>query len=122
MISGNEKKRIEPIIPARATTSLDHLRDQNVGAVSGCQIPIGGDRFMDKVNQVVWGLHNETQRYCNDHGIAQHLGGVLFAIRRGICDHVPEDVVNDDAYMGVECRRRLASSCQIRQHFRIRLA
>jgi cellulose synthase/poly-beta-1,6-N-acetylglucosamine synthase-like glycosyltransferase len=85
---------------------LNELSKPGIGAVSGCQIPFGGDNLMDKVNKVVWGLHNYAQRYCNDKGVAQHLGGVLFAIRRGICDHVPEDIVNDDAYMGVKCRQK----------------
>lgn len=85
---------------------MKNFDDENVGAVSGCQIPFRGDKFIDKIGEVTWGLHNETQRYCNDKKIAQHLGGVLFAIRRGICDCVPEDVVNDDAYMGVECVRK----------------
>jgi hypothetical protein len=39
-------------------------------------------------------------------GKAQHLGGVLFAVRRGICEKIPEDIVNDDAYMGVLCRMK----------------
>ena len=34
------------------------------------------------------------------------MGGVLFAIRRGICNRIPEDIVNDDAYMGVICRKK----------------
>ena len=85
---------------------LTHFNDPTVGAVSGCQTPLGECGFMDKVNRIIWSLHNETQKYCNHCGIAQHLGGVLFAIRMGICDHLPEDIVNDDAYMGVVCRRR----------------
>jgi len=83
---------------------LEHLKDPQVGAVSGHQIPVDGGRFMDKINVVVWGLHNETQFYLNHAGKAQHLGGVLFAIRRGICGWVPEDAINDDAFMGVQCR------------------
>ena len=55
---------------------------------------------MGKISKVIWSLHNETQRYYHIKGKAQHLGGVLFAIRRGICDKIPEDIVNDDAYMG----------------------
>ena len=84
---------------------LHHFNDPSVGGVSGRQIPLNEGKFMDKINSVIWGLHNETQRYYNHLGGIGHLGGDLFAIRRGICDHVPEDIVNDDAFMGVECKR-----------------
>ena len=82
---------------------LERFQDPHVGAVSGLQVPIGTEGFMGKVNTVVWALHNETQKYLNHTGKAQHLGGVLFAIRRGLCRQVPEDIVNDDAFMGVQC-------------------
>jgi cellulose synthase/poly-beta-1,6-N-acetylglucosamine synthase-like glycosyltransferase len=92
--------------PGAINMLLKHFHDPKVGAVSGCQIPIRVDSFMGQINTVIWGLHNETQRYYHSKGEAQHLGGVLFAIRRGICDRVPEDIVNDDAYMGVVCRKK----------------
>jgi len=85
---------------------LKHFDDPKVGAVSGHQIPIQVNNFMGKISSVVWGLHSETQRYYHLKGQAQHLGGVLFAIKRGICDRIPEDIVNDDAYMGVVCRMK----------------
>jgi len=85
---------------------LDHFSDASVGGVSGRQIPLNEGKFMDKISLVIWGLHNETQRYYNHLGGIGHLGGDLFAIRTGICDHVPEDIVNDDAFMGVECKRK----------------
>jgi len=85
---------------------LDHFNDPSVGGVSGSQTPLSEGRFMDKINSVTWGLHNETQRYYNHLGGTGHLGGDLFAIRRGICHHVPEDIVNDDAFMGVGCKRK----------------
>lgn len=87
------------------TPLLDHFNDPLVGGVSGCQMSNNKDKFMDKLNVVIWGLHNETQRYYNHRGTG-HLGGDLFAIRRGICDYIPEDIVNDDAFMGCECRRK----------------
>ncbi len=85
---------------------LEHFNDPSVGGVSGCQIPLNEDKFMDRINAVLWGLHNETQRYYNHLGGIGHLGGDLFAIRKGICNQVPEDIVNDDAFMGIECKRK----------------
>lgn len=83
---------------------LDPLTERSVGAVSGCQIPYRGRFFMDKVCAVIWELHNETQLHFSQLNAEQHLGGVLFAIRKGICDQIPEDIVNDDAFLGVQCR------------------
>ncbi|MEM3565537.1 MAG: glycosyltransferase [Candidatus Bathyarchaeia archaeon] len=92
--------------PGAINRLLKHFQDPKVGAVSGCQVPIKADSFMGQVNTVIWSLHNETQRYYHRKGKAQHLGGVLFAIRRGICDKIPEDIINDDAYMGVICQKK----------------
>jgi len=85
---------------------LKRLDDPTVGAVTGRQVPICNGELVGKLNAVVWGLHNETQKYCSDKGIAQHLSGLLFAIRRGLCQRVPGDIVNDDAFIGLECMRK----------------
>lgn len=92
--------------PGALNALLKHFKDAKIGAVSGCQIPLKVDNFMGRINDVIWGLHNETQRYYHQKCKAQHLGGVLFAIRKGICDRIPEDIVNDDAYMGVICQKK----------------
>lgn len=92
--------------PGAINMLLKNFRNAEVGGVSGHQIPIKADSFMGKICEVIWGLHSETQRYYHLRGKAQHLGGVLFAVRRGICDNIPEDIVNDDAYIGVLCRMK----------------
>jgi len=83
---------------------IKHFNDNKVGAVSGKPIPTKTDSFMGKLVRVIWSLHNETQKYFYIHGLPVHLSGHIFAMRRGICDKVPEDIVNDDAYIGVVCR------------------
>jgi len=83
---------------------LRHFIDPYVGIVSGCQIPMNTNGFMGKINKTIWSLHNELQSYLHEKGRMQHLGGVLFALRRGICTYVPEDIVNDDAYIGLFCQ------------------
>jgi biofilm PGA synthesis N-glycosyltransferase PgaC len=89
--------------PGAINMLLRNFSDPEIGGVSGHQIPIRVNSFMGKVCETIWGLHSETQRYYNSKGRAQHLGGVLFAIRRGICEKIPEDIVNDDAYIGILC-------------------
>ena len=83
---------------------MRHFNNNKVGAVSGNPTPIKMDHFMGKLIRVVWSLHNATQKYFHLNGVPIHLSGHIFAIRRGICDKVPEDIVNDDAYIGVICR------------------
>jgi len=85
---------------------LRHFDDRTIGAVSGCRVPVTGSNFMSKVNLAIWSLHNSTQEYYNDQRGGAHLGGVLYAVRRGICTRMPENIVNDDAFIGVECIRK----------------
>jgi cellulose synthase/poly-beta-1,6-N-acetylglucosamine synthase-like glycosyltransferase len=82
------------------------LKDNRIGAAQGCQLPINQNEFMDRLGTTISGLHIYAQEYFNSRAIGQHLGGGLFAIKRGVCDNVPEDIVNDDAYMGVMCNRK----------------
>lgn len=95
-------------IPCRGALDvlLKHLDDPKVGGVSSNQVPVDEPGFMGKINSVAWGLRSETQAYMNHAGKAQHLGGGLFAIRRRFCLPVPEDVINDDAFMGVQCKQQ----------------
>jgi len=83
---------------------LSDLNDSEVGAVAGNKTPVGGTGFIDKVQYVAWGLHAEANKFLGNHGNA-HLGAVLYAIRKGICNHIPEDVVNDDSYVSVVCKQ-----------------
>lgn len=94
-------------IPSPGTIKLllNDLSDPRIGAVTGNKIPVGEDEFMDKIQYTAWGLHAEANRLFSRYGKA-HLGGVLFAIRRGICNRIPDDVVNDDAYLEIMCRQK----------------
>lgn len=85
---------------------LPHFNDPTVGAVSGCRVPVSGSSFMNKVNLAIWDLHAATQQFYNDQRGGAHLGGVLYAVRRGVCTKMPENIVNDDAFVGVECIRK----------------
>jgi cellulose synthase/poly-beta-1,6-N-acetylglucosamine synthase-like glycosyltransferase len=85
---------------------LRHFSNQRIGGVSGYRVPYSQGKFMDKINEIIWSLYNETQIYLNELGLAQHLGGALFAIRKGLCKKVPEDIVNDDAFIGIKCKQK----------------
>lgn len=92
-------------LPKAIPCLLRHFNDWTIGAVSGCRVPVTGSSFMNKVNLAIWSLHKATQQYYDQRGGA-HLGGVLYAVRRGICTKMPENIVNDDAFIGVECIRK----------------
>ena len=89
--------------PSSLRVLLDHFSNPSVGAVSGCQLPYRNDTFMNLIGEAAWSLHNETLRYFNHRGKG-HLGSDVWAIRRGICNFIPENVINDDAFLGVQCR------------------
>lgn len=92
-------------LPKAIPRLIRHFSNPTIGAVSGHRVPISGNSFMSKVNRAIWSLHTATQQYYSNHQGGTHLGGVLYALRRGICTRMPEDIVNDDAFIGVECMR-----------------
>ena len=82
------------------------LEQADAGAAQACQTPIERNGFMARIGVTFSSLHNHTQQYFTGRAIARHLGGGLFAMKRGVCDQVPEDIVNDDAYIGIACDRK----------------
>lgn len=53
------------------------------------------------ISHFIWRLHNRTIMYENKRSELAHLGGDMFAIKRGVINQIPPHVINDDAYMGI---------------------
>lgn len=85
---------------------IARLRDSGVGAASALPIPIDCVGPAGKVSEALWSLHNLTQLMLNREGRAEHLSGQLFAIRRSLCYAIPENVVNDDAFLALRSSGR----------------
>ncbi|MFQ5711346.1 MAG: glycosyltransferase [Candidatus Geothermarchaeales archaeon] len=52
-----------------------------------------------------WSLHNRTMAHEDAKGTLMHLAGNMFAIKNRIIRHIPVNVINDDAYIGMAIRK-----------------
>lgn len=82
---------------------LDRLKDNNVGAVSAGVVRLGNKSIIEKVVKIMDELYVERQKYSTSKNEFENIG-VLFALRRGLCDSIPKNVINDDMYIAVQCK------------------
>jgi len=91
--------------------SLVHLiepfRDEQVGAVGGRPIPMDDpDDFWGFLAHLVWArMQNDLLSWETSQGIFFQLSGYLCAIRAGLIDAIPLQVIADDKYIGQAVRR-----------------
>jgi len=92
-----------------AIGALAKIADVMKGAVGGAcgrTIPINsGGNMVESSAKFLWRLHNKVLLEETKLGILNHLGGDMWAIRRGIIEKIPEEVINDDAYIGVTLKK-----------------
>jgi len=92
--------------PGAIGTLLERLEDSRIGAASALPTLTNSRGAAAKVNETLWNLHNLTQLVLNEEGRTGHLSGQLFAIRRSLCDTMPTNVVNDDAFLALRSTGR----------------
>jgi glycosyltransferase involved in cell wall biosynthesis len=80
---------------------LERLEDSRVGAASALPMLTNTRGAAAMINETLWSLHNLTQLVLNGERRTGHLSGQLFAIRRSLCGPVPNNVVNDDAFLAL---------------------
>lgn len=83
------------------------LNDPRVGVVCGMPCPTNDDGTVaDRIAILLWRLHNRTLKVLSREKLATHACGELMAIRKDVIPSVDEDVVNEDAFIGVYAWRR----------------
>jgi cellulose synthase/poly-beta-1,6-N-acetylglucosamine synthase-like glycosyltransferase len=87
--------------PGAISNLLERLKDPRIGAASALPTLTNRRSAAAKINDALWSLHNLTQVVLNREGRTGHLSGQLFAIRRSLCYAIPENVVNDDAFLAL---------------------
>jgi cellulose synthase/poly-beta-1,6-N-acetylglucosamine synthase-like glycosyltransferase len=90
--------------------SLYHLvapfRNMSVGAVGGRPLPVNPENtVIGWIPHVIWDLHHQIATLEQRQGRYFHISGEFCAIRTGIIRRIPETIVNDDAYIGLEIMR-----------------
>jgi cellulose synthase/poly-beta-1,6-N-acetylglucosamine synthase-like glycosyltransferase len=82
------------------------MQDGTVGIACGKPIPAKRGRLLMKVIVgTLWDFHNWQLESLNDARLLMHASEV-FCIRNGIVKKMPEDIVNDDAYLAIKVRAR----------------
>ena len=82
------------------------LQAPNVGIICGRPVPINNsDSFVDRLVQVLWRFHDHVFRELNDAGLARH-ATEIFCLRTGIVEKIPDETVNDDAYLALTAKKK----------------
>jgi poly-beta-1,6-N-acetyl-D-glucosamine synthase len=77
-----------------------------IGIRVGRPVPVDEkSNLMGRLSHLIWTLHNRTMRELSAEGRLGHATGEFFAIRRGMINQLPPDVVNDDAYIAIAVQR-----------------
>lgn len=88
-------------------TKLVESIKPKVGGACAKTLPINKNQtLMEFCNWFLWKVHNRTLRTELRNGTLNHLGGDMWAIRKGIVHHIPTDVINDDAYLGITLKKK----------------
>ncbi len=83
---------------------LAHMKP-GVGISCGKPVPLESSRSTTgRLVQLLWRFHHRMFAYLNHAGLLTHVSEV-YCMRRGIARHVPDNAVNDDAYMAVVARK-----------------
>jgi cellulose synthase/poly-beta-1,6-N-acetylglucosamine synthase-like glycosyltransferase len=82
------------------------FKQKSIGATSGTEIPINSERsVMGWIPHIQWKLFDYVSESENKNNNYYRLCGEFCAIRTGIVNAIPETIVNDDAYIGLQIKR-----------------
>jgi len=82
------------------------MDDSAIGISCGKPSPIRrGSASIRRVVETLWGFHNWQLERLNHRGILMHASEV-FCIRSGMVYAIPENTINDDAYLAVATKDR----------------
>ena len=82
------------------------IQNPECGAVDSRVELINGQKLlMDKVDNIVWNVHNATLDELDDNKRLGHVAGDLLAVRRRLVDQFP-NIINDDGYLALSVQRK----------------
>lgn len=86
---------------------LVEAMNPDVGGACARTIPVNKNQtLMEFCNWFLWKVHNRVLYEEFRSGTLNHLGGDMWAIRKGIVHHIPKNVINDDAYLGITLKKK----------------
>ena len=86
----------------RCFTSLtSKLNDPKVGLVCGKPVPVNDSKSLsDTLVNILWQSHDYVFKRLSKDGLARH-ASEIFCIRTGIVKEIPNDTINDDAFLAL---------------------
>jgi biofilm PGA synthesis N-glycosyltransferase PgaC len=85
---------------------VESIKSQ-VGGACAKTLPVNENRtVMEFCYWFLWNMHNKVLQRESLKKTLNHLGGDLWALRKGIVPRIPEDVINDDAYLGILLKKK----------------
>lgn len=88
-------------------TLLEQFSDPTVGAVCGSPTPVNETRsFSGYLSNLVWRMHNRTLKMLSDSNINSHATGEMMAFKRELISDIPDNTINDDAYIALEIAKK----------------
>jgi len=99
------------VLPEKGSLAklLEHFRDNRVGVVGGKPALINeemGVHGVEAMAYLMWRVHNQTLQTLNHDNVLTHASGELFCTRRGIVSKIPDNIINDDAYIAMMANRK----------------
>jgi len=78
-----------------------------VGATSGHPIPVNNPKSLfGRIARLIWNTHHEIAAFETRLKTFFHISGEMCAIRNGIVEKVPEDIINEDTFIGWEIKKK----------------
>jgi len=86
---------------------LESIKEDNVGGACAKTIPqYKKPTVLGVFYNFLWRVHNRMLFKEMVNGDLKHLGGDMWAIRRGIVTRIPPKIINDDAFIGITLRKK----------------
>ena len=80
--------------------------DEGVGAMSGVPITEGRRGLTPLVVDLMWNAHNEASVALNHMNLSNHSSDELVLFRASALEVLPDDIVNDGAYLAITAKRK----------------
>ncbi len=85
---------------------ISKFQDSDVGLVSTRPKPVNHSNSLPgRLNKILWNLHHLLSVELNKNKQARH-ASEAFCIRKNIITRIPEEIVNDDAYLALLTKRK----------------
>jgi cellulose synthase/poly-beta-1,6-N-acetylglucosamine synthase-like glycosyltransferase len=85
---------------------ISKFEDQKIGIVCGKPVPTNNTTSLTgKIVKLLWSFHDRVFTELNKTGQLHH-ASEIFCIRKGIVDKIPQETVNDDAYIALTAKKK----------------